>query len=152
MKYFERSYQTAQRNFKEYNNDTQFQRSNIAFGAAGNLSKAASNRLETIRNVSHDRNNKTAIRKLMCDLYKLIIEPELCKKYHWTGLNKWNEINEIIEQMKMCSSWTDETDYWNAILGNSCYDKINVMKYFIERYGSNTDKKIFLPLMTLSKY
>lgn len=152
MKYFERTYNTAQSNFTAYWQDTNFQRSNIAFGAAGNLSKAASNRLSTIRNVSHEKQNKAAIRKAMLDLYRLIVEPELCKAHHWAYLGKWQGIDSIIEQFKMCASWTDKTDYWQAILSNSCIEKIEVMKYFIERYGSRTDKKIFIPLMTLNPY
>lgn len=149
MNYFERTYQTAQINFTRYSAETEGQRSHIAFCAAGNLSKAASNRLRTISDVSHQKHNKASIRKLMLDLYKLIVEPELCKNHHWTVLGKWEGIDEVLEQMKMAASWADETDYWQAIMSNTCITKIKAMAYFIERYGSKTDKKMFLPLMTL---
>jgi len=147
MNYFERTYETATRNFNQYVNDTEGQRSNIAFGAAGNLSKAASNRLSTIRNVSHDKSQKRGVRKIMLDLFKLIVEPEMCQKHHWTYLSKWQGIDEILQQMNLAASWTDETGYVHATLVNECLPKIEAMKYFIERYGSKTDKKMFLPLM-----
>lgn len=146
MKYFTNTLNTSLKNYEEYKNATEFQRSNLAFGAAGNLSRASSRRLKTIRDVNHEKYNRVCIRQVMLKIF----ESELFTRSGDYIINvNWDLINEIIDNCKQASVWSDEFDYHNLWFNTNLCDKLNGVIYFINIYGTKTDKKILIPKITI---
>lgn len=143
MNHFERTYQTAKRNYQDYNDKTKGQRSNLAFGAAGNLSKASKNRFFTIREVSHEKGMKETYRRIMLDIYN-------ANFYGFAGIPNWEVFDKIIMDCSHSKAHYDEFDYWNASFshGIALGDKIEAIEYFINKYGRSTDKKILIPKLS----
>jgi len=143
MNVFEKSYQTAQRNYREYADSNESYLRSIGFCAAGNLSKATANKFSTKKQVRHDKAMKAERKKLMLDIYNVVTIEQ------WQYLNMWGKIDELIEMGVQARAWTDDYKYQEAIWSNRCLDKLNALKYFIERYGNSREKNVLLPKLIL---
>lgn len=158
MNYFERTYQTAKRNSEDYDKGNEFQMRNIGFCAAGNLSRATSNRFSRMKRVSHDKGMKTIYRRMMLNIYNELpfftqSEFEIDGRII-TSLDaiKWEKLNEIISECNQWKYYTDEYPYWEASFSGAVplVKKLDAIKAFINRYGSSTDKRILIPQLTIN--
>lgn len=152
MEYFIKSFQTAKALAEGYRESTNAQRSNLAFGAAGNLSKAAAKRLVTIRNVGHNKYEKQCIRQIML----LIYETELFK-VSGTFPNgqpfikdvRWDSLNSILDKCESAKYIADSFEYGRvSFFSNNFQEKVIALRHFVTKYGSKTDIKILIPKLT----
>lgn len=140
---FERTLQTAERNYKDYWQATDKQHSHLSFGCAGHMAKSARKRMNKISDVRHELALNVETRKIMLLCAKC--EPftrKIINGASYIDGVQWEALSEILQAMNERKYYNDETDYYILSLNGALGDRLNAICYFIDRYGRQGDKKL----------
>lgn len=139
--YFARSVQSAEKRYADYKARTEAQARNLGFVCAGNLRKGCRNRLNTITDKSVRLYSAYTLRRLFLKMYRL--EENFSRVF-------WAELNDILRICQTEASPFHNYDYSSLAWDDSNLDeKYNAVRYFIDEYGTATDKKYLLPKFTI---
>lgn len=141
VNYFDNALKSARKKYEEYKNSTDGQREHLAFLGAGNLSKGASSRFNTIR----DKSGRLLIDLGRRELFKEMYDAKI---FGFAGTVNWSVLNKILSKCHQNAFYNDETDYYGQSFegfGPNLNTKYEAISNFINRYGTSTDKKYLLP-------
>ena len=140
MNRFEKTLETAKRNYRSYADANNTNISSLAFGSAGHMSRGARNRLTSMVDVRHNKSIAIEYREIMllCSQFKM----------HYAGC--WELADEILNKCSQAKVYSDDVDYYSAERSTRCKEKTEAIINFINRYGKANDKKILIPKFKLT--